>query len=345
MTALLAYPNIKAALERGGMLPPPPDVSERLAIACENPEVEPDGILEISRADWGTEDQSAPDVLVVQTKAGLFLIVKVKRGILRPAGTVRIRCLYDWYQDVVDDDEMAGPSVVFLAKPGHHSFLLSFPNAHERERMYRCIFEAHRGLFSRWGLQLDPANFLADFDRYYAELVASGPDESSRLNAWVAETYGEFDLTNALGLAWTWRGAELSDRANPTLSARVSTMSGGDTWWRADHQPESRRAVVKLCEHLYDSGLLGPPYDERTFTDDPLSCHDAGPTRLLALMTLAAFAHALNDARASEWIEAARKGIAVVPPVVFPDKVRELWADIQELPALTEGAGEHPASA
>ena len=54
--------------------------------------------------------------------------------------------------------------------------------------------------------------------------------------------------------------------------------------------------------------MLGPPYDERTFTDDPLSCHDAGPTRLLALMTLAAFAHALNDARASEWIEARTKG-------------------------------------
>ena len=68
LAAFLAYPNIKAALERGGVFPPPPDVSERLAIACENPEVEPDGILEISRADWGTEDQSAPDVLVVQTK-------------------------------------------------------------------------------------------------------------------------------------------------------------------------------------------------------------------------------------------------------------------------------------
>ena len=333
MNAALANPNVKAALERAGLFPPPPEVSERLTSACEHPEVEPDGILEISRADWGTEDQSADDVLVVQTKAGLYLIVQFKRGLLRSTTTARIRCLYEWYRDLVDDDEILGSSVVFLAKQGHHDFLLSFPTAHERNRMYPCLFEAHRGLFARWGLQLNPADFSVDFERYHAELAAAGPDESDRLHEWVAKTYGEFDAGNALGLAVAWRSAELSDRADQSRAARVGMLGGGHTWWSADRQPESRRTVVRLCEQLYDDGLLGPPYDERTFTDDPLGCHDAGPKRLLVLMTLAAFAHALRDPRASEWIEAARQGIPAVPPAVFPEKLRDLWAGIQALPA------------
>jgi hypothetical protein len=154
MTDVLAFPNVKAALERAGMFPPPADVNERLTSACEHPEVTPDGILEISRADWGTEEQSADDVLVVQTRVGVFMILKVKRRMFRGPGMIRIRCLYDWYEDVVDDDELAGPSVMFLAKPGHHHFLLSFPSSQERDRMYRCLFAAHSGRFSQW----DPAS-------------------------------------------------------------------------------------------------------------------------------------------------------------------------------------------
>jgi hypothetical protein len=161
MTALLTQPNIRAALERSGLLPASADVVARLTSACEHPEIDPEGILEITRATWATEDQGADDVLVVQTKSGVFMIIKIKRKLLRRGGTVRLRCLYEWYQDLTDDDEMAGPSVVFLAKPGHHDFLLSFPTKRERDRMFPCLFEAHRGHFSRWGAQLDPTNLVA----------------------------------------------------------------------------------------------------------------------------------------------------------------------------------------
>lgn len=161
MTALLAHPNINAALVRSGLLPASADVVARLTSACEHPEIDPEGILEITRAAWANEEQGADDVLVVQTKSGVFMIIKVKRKLLRPGGMVRLRCLYEWYQDLTDDDEMAGPSVVFLAKPGHHDFLLSFPTRTERDRMFPCLFEAHRGHFSRWRLQLDPANVVA----------------------------------------------------------------------------------------------------------------------------------------------------------------------------------------
>ncbi|MDQ3742093.1 MAG: hypothetical protein M3389_14225 [Actinomycetota bacterium] len=334
---ILDRANIEAALRRASLFPPSDDVLERLNSALEHPEVEADDILEITRADWATDEQSADDALVVQTRAGVFLIIDVPRRFLRPGGRVRVRCLYEWYRDVGADDEMAGTSVVFLAKPGHHHFLLSFAQRDERDRMFRCLFEAHAGIFSRWGLQLDPAEYGADFDRYYAEIALYGPATTDGFHAWVRERYGEFDLTNALGFAEWWRSAELSDHRDPRLGARVSSLAGGDVWWRADAQPDSKRVVVRLAEQLYDVGELGPPYDERTYLDDPLSRHDAGPKRLLALMTLAAFAHAVGHPRAAEWIESARGGIPIVPASVFPKKLRELWAGIQPLPTGDEG--------
>ena len=103
-------------------------------------------------------------MLVVQTRSGVYMIVKVKGRFLKPDGMGRIRCLFDWYRDLCEDNEILGSSVVFLAKPGHNDFLLSFANAQERNRMFGCLFEAHAGHFSRWGLQLDPANYATDFD-------------------------------------------------------------------------------------------------------------------------------------------------------------------------------------
>lgn len=85
-------------------------------------------------------------------------------------------------------------------------------------------------------------------------------------------------------------------------------------------------------DSLYDAGLLAAPYDERTFTDKPLSHPNAGPKRVLALVTLAQFANALRDPRAAEWVKAARAGIRTVPPSVFPETAREFWAGIDELP-------------
>jgi hypothetical protein len=331
VTSCLSYPNIRSALERARLMPPPRDVVERLESVCERPDVEPDGILEITKADWGTEQQSADDVLVVQTRTGVFMVVKVKGGFLRPDGMVRLRCLFEWYEHVVEDNKTAGASVMLLAKPDHDHFLLSFARVEERDRMFRCLFEAHAGYFARWGLQLDPARYAEDFDRYYAELSAKGPDDTSEWSAWIEREYGEFDVTNALGLASEWRRAELDERAGRFPAARVSQLRAS-ALWRVENHPAARAVILQLGARLFDEGQLGPPYDERTFPDDPISQHDAGPKRLLLLMTLAGLAHAARHPRADEWIAAARAGVPAVPASVFSDDLRALWADVEELP-------------
>jgi len=325
VTSPLVAANIDAALKRAGLFPPSQDVGTRLQSACEHPEISTDDILEVTLADWGNEEQSVDDVLVVQTKAGVFVIAEDRGGLFKRATRARIRFLYEWYNDLIDDDEMAGASVVFLAKPGHKDFLLSFRNRGERDRMYQCLFQAHRGRFAKWGLALDPASYVEDFERFHAELVSSGVRGAGELYGWVEEQYGEFDLTNALGMAMSWRMAELQDEADTTAAARVNIMSGGDTWWRGEKQPESRRVAVRLCAQLYDEGMLAPPYDERSFRDEPLSQHDAGPKRLLALMTLAGYAHAIGDVRTDEWVAAAQSGLPAVASEMFPDKIREIW--------------------
>lgn len=340
MTSYLEYPNIRAALERARLMPPSRDVIERLGSACGRPDVEPDGILEITRADWGNEKQSADNVLVVQTQIGVFIVVRVQGGFLRSDKLGPIRCLYEWYEHVAEDDEMAGTSVMFLAKPGHLHFLLSFARAEERDRMFRCLFEAHAGSFARWGLQLDPANYVRDFDRYHAELCENGPDDPSALTAWVAQEYGDFDLANALGFAREWREAELNERSGQRPAARVSQLRAV-AFWHVEQYPEAREIVVRLGAQLFDEKRLGPPYDERTFPDDPISHHDAGPKRLLLLMTLAGFSHAAGHPRADEWIAAARAGLPAIPASVLPDAVRALWQDIGELPPA-EPASEIP---
>lgn len=338
MSICLEHPNVQTALKRAAIYPPTPDVAERVKSACDHPEIEPDGILEITRGGWGNEEQRADDVLIVQTREAIFVIIKVERRWRKPAGFVRLRFRYEWYTDLIEDDELAGAGVMFLASEGHEHFLLTFPSSHERDRMFRCLFEAHRGLFSRWSsLQLDPANYVADFDRYYTELVNDGPERSSEVARWVTDRYGDFDLTNALGLAMSWRDAELHDQGPPARSSLRVRMMTGDIAWRAERNPAARRVYVSLGEQLFDEGLLGAPFDERSFSEEPLGSHDAGPQRLQLLMTLAAFAHAGHDPRADEWIAAAQAGVSTVPPSVFPEKLRELWAEIGALPAADDG--------
>src|SRR5690348_8859115 len=63
MSSCLEHPNIQAALKRAALYPPAPEVAELVTSACDHPEIEPDGILEITRGGWGNEEQSADDVL------------------------------------------------------------------------------------------------------------------------------------------------------------------------------------------------------------------------------------------------------------------------------------------
>jgi hypothetical protein len=330
MTVDLSSPHLKEALDRAGIPAPSADVIERLTFACHEIEGGADAVLEISQAEWATEEQGT-DVLAVQTRGGLLLVGKGKRGRFKPMETFGIRAPFDYYQDVAEDDEMAGASVVFLPKDGHKPFLLSWRDADERRRMFQNIFQAHGGHYAKWGLQLDPANYVADFDRYYAQLVAEGPSQSSDVYDWVKARFGEFYLSNALGLAMDWRMCELDDATRDGSSRRVGRIALPLPW--ADEGPEAQRVIVRLGEQLFDAGLLGPPYDERTYkTDEPLTNGDAGPQRLLALMTLAGHAKRLGTPRADEWIGAARAGIAAVPPSVFSENMRSLWSSIDELP-------------
>jgi hypothetical protein len=334
----LNNPKVVAALQRAGMPTPSVDVIDRLAWAFtalrDGPD--PDGVLEISQAEWATEEQGT-DVVVIQLRDAVLLIGKGKRGRFKPMEHFAIRAPYDYSQDLAEDDEIAGASVFFLPKVGHKPFLLSFANAHERHRMFRCLFEAHAGSFSRWGLQLDPANYVTDFDRYYAELRTNGPSDPDGWNDWVEQQYGDFDRTNALGLAAEWRENELLDqRGLYTRQARLGSVTSSS--WRVDRHPEARRVIVKLGEQLYDEGLLNPPYDERTSetSEGPLRSAEPGPSRLIALMTLAAYAHAMADPRATEWLAAAQAGIPSLPADAFPPAVRQMWAGVGGMPVIPE---------
>lgn len=335
MTVDLSNPHLKAVLERAGMPAPSRHVLAQLDAACAGVEGHTNAVLDISQAQWATETDGE-DVLVVLMRKIIILVAMHKRGLFKePEPSPRTLVLAD-YQDVAEDDEFAGPTVWFLAREEDKQFLLKWSSTEERHRMFMAMFDAHRGNYARWGLQLDPANYAADFDRYYAQIVAEGPSQSSDVYDWVQEQFGEFYLSNALGLAMDWRMCELDDAERHGSSRRVGRIAFPIPW--ADEGPEAQRVVVGLGEQLFDEGLLGPPYDERTFdTGEPISHGDAGPARLIALMSLAGYARTLDNPRAAEWIEAARMGISVVPPKVFSENLRQLWSKIEDLPAVDDG--------
>jgi hypothetical protein len=326
MAVNLSNPHLQAVFARAGMPAPPRVVAEQLDAACADVEGHTNAVLEISHARWATENDGE-DVLAVLMRTVVVLVAMRKRGIFSgPEPHARAIVLAD-YQDVAKDDEFAGPTVWFLAHDEDKQFLLKWPDAGERDRMFRAIFSAHAGRYEQWGIQLDPANYVLDFDRYYAQIAVEGPSESGALYGWVEQRFGEFDHSNALGFAQDWRRCVLEDATRRDPSSRVARIGFPSPWIEA--APEARRVVVRLGEGLFDEGLLDPPYDERTFdTGEPISHNDAGPARLIALMTLAAHAEALGHPRAATWIEAARTGIPKAPQTVFSDSLRTLWSHV-----------------
>jgi hypothetical protein len=335
MNVDLSDPSLMAALERGGMLSLPPPVSAQLSAACAAVSDPDEEVLEISQATWANET-AGEDVLVVLMRKLVVLVSLRKGGLFRSAEPLaRIMPLGD-YGYVAEDDEMLNHSVVFLAPDEDDHFLLSWTAAGERQRMFQAIFAAHAGRYEQWGLQLDPDDYSIDFDRYYAQLVSEAPDGESSLHGWAEERFGEFDVANALGFAVDWRGCVLADEAGSEPSRRVGRLAYPFPWIEVG--PEAQRLFVRLGEELFDAGLLAPPYDKRTFGTggEPLRSGDAGPARLLALMTLAASASAVDHRRTPEWIEAARAGISAVPPTVFSPSMREMWSGIAELPAVDD---------
>lgn len=335
MNVDLSDPSLTAALERGGMLPPLPSVSAQLAAACEAVRDPDEEVLEVSQATWANEI-AGEDVLVVLMRRVVVLVSLRKGGLFRAAKPLaRIMPLAD-YRYVAEDDEMLNHSVVFLAPDEDDHFLLSWSAVSERQRMFQAIFAAHAGRYEQWGLQLDPDDYSIDFDRYYAQLVSEATGGESSLYGWAQERFGEFDIANALGFAVDWRECVLADETGTEPSRRVGRLAHPFPWIEVG--PDAQRLFVRLGEELFDAGLLAPPYDERTYRtdDEPVGSIDAGPARLLALMTLAASASAVDHRRAPEWIEAASAGVGAVPPTVFSESMREMWSGIAELPAVDD---------
>lgn len=332
-------PDVAAALERAGMLAPSPQTLAQLSAAGAAVSDSDEKVLEVSHAIWGTETEGY-DVLVVLMRKVVVLVSMQKGGFLRGLEPrARAVPLAD-YSAVAEDDEIYAHSVFFLAPVEDDHFLLGWSDARERHRMFLAIFAAHAGRYAQWGLQLDPSNYSADFDRYYAQIVAEGPVQGESAFEWAEERFGELDIGNALSLATDWRDAELYDAADHELPRRVGRIAHPYPW--IDVGPEAQRLFVRLGEQLFDQGLLNPPYDERTFDHDggSITDNDAGPQRLLALMTLAAHSRKIEHPRASEWVELARGGVPVVPPSVFSKSVREMWSEISALPAIDESPPE-----
>jgi hypothetical protein len=334
----LFNPKISAALDRAGLLPPSPRVTVQLQAAWAAAGSSDETLLEISRAQWGNETHGPEEVLVVLLRKAVVLVSMQKRGLFgTPQPKSRPIALSD-YRDLAEDDEFFGHSVFFLAPDEDDHFLLSWTDAEERHRMFVAIFNAHRGRYGRWGVQLDASEYGADFDRFYAQLVAEEPATSSGMDVfnWAEQKFGEFEISNALGLAVDWRECELADATGREPSRRVARLSFPEPW--IGNGIEAERVFLRLGEQLFDSDLLGAPYDERTFdTGEPITGNDAGPSRLIALMRVALMAKRFGHPRARSWIEMAREGITSVPPDVFPKDLRESWAGIEELPKVEEG--------
>jgi hypothetical protein len=91
--------------------------------------------------------------------------------------------------------------------------------------------------------------------------------------------------------------------------------------------------LVRVGEPLFDCGAMGPPHDQATYyTAGGLTSMDAGPMRLIALMTLAGNANLIGHFRGAEWVATARSGIGSVPPSIFGPQLRELCPALGGLP-------------
>lgn len=325
-------PRIAAALERSALAPATAEIKQLIDIGLGRIDGSDDDVLEITWAFWQT-DTHGGDGLVVLTREMLCVVLApISTGLLRrKSAPACVQVPHAAVRDLIDDDEIDGSVVYVLGAEENRDFLLRFSRSAERDRFLACVLEAQRGDFTRWGLRLDPVDYAADFDRFYAEIVDSGIDSGGELSRWTKQRYGDHAIDGALGFALEWRRCEL-DKDGPGPDARVARISFCSPW---SNVLESWPVVVKLGGQLYDAGLLGPPYDERSFLDtgEPLNWVDAGPARLRAVMRLASYACRLHDPRAQEFVETALPHLHSVPASVFvAGDLRELWADIAPLP-------------
>jgi hypothetical protein len=251
-----------------------------------------------------------------------------RAGLFKPPAPSASLVPYETFADLIDmnDAKYGGPSVVFVDSEGHESTVVTWGSAAERDRMNHLLFLAHRGHFEKWAMQLDPEAYVEDFNRFYAEMLQDGPATSSDLHAWVAERYGEYELSNALGCALDWRQCELDDQAAGGSSRRLGRFEVPSPW--IDVSPAARRLYLKLGKGLVAEGLLAGPYDERTYDfEEGLTSMDAGPARLIALMTVAVLAAENGDPDAADLMAAVRAGIPSVPPGIVSERLWQKWVE------------------
>lgn len=318
--------HVKAVVERAGMFPPAPQVLEQLHAACVSVDGYTDAVLDISlpRAPDG---RPGGEALFVLMRKAVVVVTMRKRGIFKPPEPSPITLPLAEFENIAEDDDVAQYAIILLTHDRDQSLVFAWESASERHRMFRAVIAAHRGHYDQWGVQLDPENYVEDFDRYYAQIAADGPSQQDGWHEWFQQKFGEFDIRNALGFAMEWRRCEIKDAAGREPSSRVMRIGHPEPW--IDAAPGAQEVIVWLGKRLFDDGLLGPPYDERTFdTGEPITYSDAGPARLVALITLAAYANAIGHPRASEWIEAARAGIPAAPEAVFFPNLRALWSGV-----------------
>jgi hypothetical protein len=329
----MSHPNLSAALERAGLAPISSETQQLIEFGVGRAQAGEEEVLEIAQAVWMTETHQGESLTILTREMLCVVLVPAATGMLRrKSSPASVEIPLTTVRDLIDDDkEFGGPVIFFFGAQDTPDFLLTFRQRAERDRFYSCVFAAHRGEFSRWGLQLDPNNYIVDFDRFYAEIVGSGIEEPMELISWVDQQYGDFRIDSALGLACEWRKRQLHDIKDPTGTSLRAALVGSPHPW--SDVPESRQIIVRLGEQLFDAGELEPPYDERSYeTGEPMHALDAGPTRLLALMTLAGYGHELRDPRAQKFIDAASPHLGAIPAGIYRQDLRDLWADVAPLP-------------
>lgn len=319
--------NVNGVLKRAGMLPvPPPGMLEQLHAACAGVDGYTDAVLDISRVRPPDGMPGGGALLVLMRKV-IVMVTMRKRGMFKPLEPRPITLPLAEFKNIAEDHDQGQHVVILLASDEDQSLVFVWESASECHRMFRAIIAAHGGRYEQWGIQLDPEDYVEDFDRYYAQIAADAPRQDVGWHDWSQQQFGDFDIRSALGFAVEWRHCEVKDAAGREPSSRVMRIGHPAPW--VDAAPAAPSVIVWLGGRLYDDGLLGPPYDERTFdTGEPINGSDAGPARLIALVSLAVYAKATGHQRAAEWIEAARAGVPAVPQTVLPAKLRELWSDI-----------------
>lgn len=332
-------PNIERAIARAG-LTPSPALDAEIREGCGLLSLGADAVIEMSRCLVHRE----PDGRGGKVDAGLLLLFRFDLGILHEVGErgglFRSRPSGDrdiaWVElsgvtAVEAAQDRSGAAALQLFGEGHRAGLrLAWRDAPaERDRLAAAVRAAVARDFSTWDPKPDPDTFREDFDRAYQRALAEAPADLAGYGTWAA-ALGEYPRGGGAAAAIDWRRAEVFDLAwpNDRTSSRVLFLREARSY--AGQAPQqAKELIVALGEGLWDEGALAPPYDERD-PSDPWHQSEPGPSRLIAVMTLAAYARDLGHPRTSEWAAAARQGLEVVPQEILPAAVHDLWAPLAE---------------